>query len=255
MAGETHAVDIGDDDLLPPWSTVFDVIEATDTHDWVLVGGLMVQLHARRAGIPAPRATKDVDLVVDVVANNSGMTSIASALTRIGFEPVVPFSRKEPIYRFQRNREQVDMMVADHLPSQLKPRFMMRPAFAVAAGEQSLRRRDTFVVKSTTRMVTLGAPDVLGALIGKGAASIVDSRDPGRHLDDAAVLLASIESVGELDLTHLSANDRKRLTTIASTLDEAAHPAWLNLSEPQRAKARRNLAAIVTATPLRGHGV
>ena len=254
MAGEEHAIDIGDDDLLPPWSTVFDVIEAIDTDDWVLVGGLMVQLHARRAGIPPPRATKDVDLVVDVAANHSSVTSIASALTRIGFEPVVPVSRKEPIYRFQRNGEQVDVMVADHLPSQLKPRFMMRPAFAVTAGEQSLRRRDTFVVTSTTRKVTLGAPDVLGALIGKGAASIVDSRDPGRHLDDAAVLLASIESIGELDLTHLSANDRKRLTTIANKLDEAAHPAWLNLSEPQHSKARRNLAAIVTATPLRGHG-
>jgi len=249
MAGETHAVDIGDDDLLPPWSTVFDVIEATDTDDWVLVGGLMVQLHARRAGIPPPRATKDVDLVVDVAANHSSVTSIASALTRIGFEPIVPFSRKEPVYRFQRNREQVDMMVADHLPSQLKPRFMMRPAFAVTAGEQSLRRRDTFVVISTTRTVTLGAPDVLGALIGKGAASMVDSRDPGRHLDDAAVLLASIETVGELDLSQLSSNDRKRLTIIATKLGEVAHPAWLNLGEPQRAKGRRNLAAIVTAAP------
>ena len=250
MAGETHAVDIGDDDLLPPWSTVFDVIEATDTDDWVLVGGLMVQLHARRASIPPPRATKDVDVVVDVAANHASMTSIASALTRIGFEPIVPASRKEPIYRFQRDREQVDMMVADHLPSQLKPRFMMRPAFAVTAGEQFLRRRDTFVVTSASRTVALGAPDVLGALIGKGAASVVDSRDPGRHMDDAAVLLASIESVGELDLSHLSANDRKRLLVIARTLGEVAHPAWLNLNEPQRAKARRNLAAIVTAAPL-----
>jgi len=255
MAGETHAVDIGDDDLLPPWSTVFDIIEATDTDDWVLVGGLMVQLHARRAGIPPPRATKDVDLVVDVAANNSGMTIIASALTRIGFEPVIPFSRKEPIYRFQRSRERVDIMVADHLPSQLKPRFMMRPAFAVTAGEQSLRRRERFVVTSTTRTVTLGAPDVLGALIGKGAASIVDSRDPGRHLDDAAVLLASIESVGDLDLTHLSANDRKRLTTIASTLGGVAHPAWLNLNAPQRAKARRNLAALEISVPLTTKGI
>jgi hypothetical protein len=250
MAGETHAVNIGDDDLLPPWSTVFDVIEATDTNDWVLVGGLMVQLHARRANIPPPRATKDVDLVVDVAANSASVTSIAAALRQIGFEPIVPDSRKEPIYRFERGREQVDMMVADHLPAQLKPRFMMRPAFAVTAGEQSLRRRDTFVVTSTTRTVTLGAPDVLGALIGKGAANVVDSRDPGRHLDDAAVLLASIDSVGELDLSHLSANDRKRLVVIASALGGVAHPAWLNLNETQRAKARRNLTALVTAAPL-----
>lgn len=136
MAGGTHQVEIGNDDLLPPWSTVLDVIEATDINEWVLVGGLMVQLHAHRAEIPPPRATKDVDLVVDVAANGAS-----------------------------------DVMVADHLPTRIKPRFMMRPAFAVAAGEQSLRRRDTFVVTSTSRTVTLGAPDVLGALIRKLASA------------------------------------------------------------------------------------
>lgn len=132
MVGDTHTIDIGDDDLLPPWSTVFDVIEATDANNWVLVGGLMVQLHALRANFPPPRATKDVDLVVDVAANSASVTSIATALLRIGFEPVVPANRKEPIYRFQRDAEQVDLMVADHLPARLNPRFG-RDAAAVAA--------------------------------------------------------------------------------------------------------------------------
>jgi hypothetical protein len=250
MAGDTHTVDIGDDDLLPPWSTVFDVIRATDANDWVLVGGLMVQLHARRVNIPPPRATKDVDLVVDVAAKSASVASMAIALKGIGFEPIVPANLKEPIYRFQRDAEQVDLMVADHLPARLTPRFMMRPAFAVTAGEQSLRRRDTFVLTSTTRSVTLGAPDVLGALIGKGAAYIVDSRDPGRHMDDAAVLLASINSVGDLDLSTLNANDRKRLVAVARALRDITHPAWLTLDENQRATARRNLAAIAIAAPL-----
>ena len=250
MAGDTHSVSIGDDDLLPPWSTVFDVIEATDTNDWVLVGGLMVQLHARRANIPPPRATKDVDLVVDVAANSASVALIANGLLQIGFEPVVPASRKEPIYRFQRDAEQVDLMVADHLPAHLKPRFMMRPTFAVTAGEQSLRRRDTFVLTSTTRSVTLSAPDVLGALIGKGAAYIVDARDPRRHLDDAAVVLASIDSVGDLDLPTLSVNDRKRLVAVARALLDITHTAWLTIDDNQRAKARRNLDLLITAAPL-----
>jgi len=250
MAGDTHTVDIGGDDLLPPWSTVFDVIEATDANAWVLVGGLMVQLHALRATIPPPRATKDVDLVVDVAANRASVASVGVALNGIGFEPIVPANRKEPIYRFQRDAEQVDLMVADHLPARFKPRFMMRPAFAVPAGEQSLRRRDTFVLTSTTRSITLGAPDVLGALIGKGAAYMVDSRDPGRHLDDSAVLLASINSVGDLDLSTLNANDRKRLVAVARALRDITHPAWLTLDDNQRTKARRNLEALVSAAPL-----
>lgn len=56
-------VDIGDDELLRPWPTIFAVAEATDTTTWVLVGGLMTQVHARSAGIAPPRTTGDVDVV------------------------------------------------------------------------------------------------------------------------------------------------------------------------------------------------
>ena len=51
MAGQTYEVDLGDDDLLPPWSTVFEVVGATDAETWVLVGGLMVRSYAH---VPCP---------------------------------------------------------------------------------------------------------------------------------------------------------------------------------------------------------
>lgn len=249
MAGQTHAVDIGDDDLLPPWTTVFAVARAIDVSDWVLVGGLMVQLHARRASIPPPRATKDVDLIADVQTNQGSFGSIDSALTGIGFEVAVPDARTSPIYRFTRGEEQVDVMVADHLPSGMKPRLRARPAFAVDVGAQALNRRDTFVVSSTSGTITIAAPDVLGALIGKGAAFMVDQRDRGRHVEDAAVLLASIESIGELDLT-LNANDRKRLRALASELDLTLHPAWLSLGGRDTVRVQRNLALLREAAGL-----
>ncbi len=249
MAGQTHAVDIGDDDLLPPWTTVFEVARAIDVADWVLVGGLMVQLHARRASIPPPRATKDVDLIADVQTNRSSFGSIGSALTSIGFAVTVPDARTEPIYRFTRAEEQVDVMVADHLPSGMKPRLRARPAFVVEGGAQALNRRDTFVIGSTSGTITIDAPDVLGALIGKGAAFMVDQRDRGRHLDDAAVLLASIDSVGDLDLT-LNASDRRRLRAITEALAEDLHPAWLVLHSTQRRRARRSLALLTPAVNL-----
>jgi predicted nucleotidyltransferase len=249
MAGQTHAVDIGDDDLLPPWTTVFEVARAIDVSDWVLVGGLMVQLHARRASIPPPRATKDVDLIADVQTNRSSFGSIGSALTSIGFEVAVPDARTEPIYRFTRGEEQVDVMVADHLPSGMKPRLRARPAFAVDGGAQALNRRDTYVISSTSGTITIDVPDVLGALIGKGAAFMVDQRDRGRHVEDAAVLLASIESVGALDLT-LNANDRKRLRILANDLKDQLHPAWLALREDASSRGRRNLALLDDAARL-----
>ena len=240
MAGQTHSVDIGHDDLLPPWATVFEVARAVDVSDWVLVGGLMVQLHARRASIPPPRATKDVDLIADVQTNRSSFSSIGSALTSIAFEVAVPNARNEPIYRFTRGAEQVDVMVADHLPSGMKPRLRARPAFAVDGGAQALNRRDTFVVSSTSGTVTIDAPDVLGALVGKGAAFMVDQRDRGRHLEDAAVLLASIESVGDLDPT-LNASDRKRLHALVSGLADPSHSGWLALADRDLRRAERNL--------------
>lgn len=245
MAGQTHSVDIGDDDLLPPWTTVFEAARAIDVSDWVLVGGLMVQLHARRASIPPPRATKDVDLIADVQTNRSSYGSIGTALTSIGFDVNVPNARTAPIYRFSRGEEQVDVMVADHLPSGMKPRLRARPAFAMDGGAQALNRRDTFKVSSTSGTITIGAPDVLGALIGKGAAFIVDQRDRGRHLEDAAVLLASIESVGDLDLM-LNASDRKRLRALASELGDDLNPAWLALDGDPRARGQRNLALVLT---------
>lgn len=244
MAGETHTVDIGDDDLLPPWTTVFEVARAIDVSDWVLVGGLMVQLHARRASIPPPRATKDVDLIADVQTNRSSFGSIGSALTSIGFEVAVPDARTEPIYRFVRGEEQVDVMVADHLPSGMKPRLRARPAFAVDGGAQALNRRDTFVVSSTSGTITIGIPDVLGALIGKGAAFMVDQRDRGRHVEDAAVLLASIDSIGALDLT-LNTNDRKRLRALAADLQDGLHSGWLVLDDRARTRGQRNLDLLI----------
>ena len=69
-------------------------------------------------------------------------------------------------------------------------------------------------------------------------------------MDDAAVLLESINSVGDLDLSTLNANDRKRLVAVARALRDITHPAWLTLDENQRATARRNLAAIAIAAPL-----
>jgi len=226
--------------MLPPWTTVFEVARAIDVSDWVLVGGLMVQLHARRASIPPPRATKDVDLIADVLTNRSSFGSIGSALTSIGFEVAVPDARTEPIYRFTRGEEQVDVMVADHLPSGMKPRLRARPAFAVDGGAQALSRRDTFVVSSTSGTITIDAPDVLGALIGKGAAFMVDQRDRGRHVEDAAVLLASIDSIGGLDLT-LNTNDRKRLRALATVLKDGLHSGWLVLDEGARTRGQRNL--------------
>jgi len=123
----------------------------------------MVQLHARRASIAPPRTTRDVDLVADVITNGSSLSTLTGTLGSRGFIATVPDTRNAPVYRHARGEEQVDVMVADHLPSHERPRLQQRPAFSVDGGAQALTRRDTFVVTSITRTVTIGVPDVLGA--------------------------------------------------------------------------------------------
>jgi hypothetical protein len=191
-----------------------------------------------------------VDLIADVLTNHSSLTSIGAALGAVGFEAVVLDSRHSPAYRHARGEEQVDVMVADHVPSGIRPRLRQHPAFSVEGGAQALTRRDTFVVTSASGTITISAPDVLGALVGKGAAFMVDPRDRGRHLEDAAVLLASIDSVGDLDLS-LNATDRKRLRSIVSEMSDALHPAWLALGDSQQSSAQRNLALVIAEGRLR----
>lgn len=124
MAGDPHEIGIGDDDLLPPWATLLDVVAATDINDWILVGGLMVQLHAYRAGIPPSRTTKDVDMVVDVVTAKATIKAVAGQLQAIGFQGVEPLAPKAPAYRYVRGKEQIDLMVPSGLSPKLHPRVM-----------------------------------------------------------------------------------------------------------------------------------
>lgn len=60
MAGGSLTVDMGDDDLLPAFRTVIEVASAGIGGKLTLVGGLMVAVHARRAG---ERGSMNVELV------------------------------------------------------------------------------------------------------------------------------------------------------------------------------------------------
>ena len=65
MAGLELTVDMGADDLLPAWRTVIDVAGTGISENLTLVGGLMVAIHGRRAGVAMRRSTDDMDALVD----------------------------------------------------------------------------------------------------------------------------------------------------------------------------------------------
>ncbi|MGB2951189.1 MAG: hypothetical protein WBG14_00525 [Rhodococcus sp. (in: high G+C Gram-positive bacteria)] len=87
--------------------------------------------------------------------------------------------------------------------------------------------------------VTLRIPDVLGALVLKGAAYIEDTRDRDRHLDDAAVLAcAATDPVG--DRGRMIGSDLRRVTALWNVLQDEGHRSWLATG----GNARRGRAAL-----------
>lgn len=243
MAGRALTVDMVDDDLIPAWQTVIELAAVGIAGRLTLVGGLMVAAHARRAGVLMRRPTDDVDVLVDYLGDRASLTDVRAALASIGF---ALSDDGQHAYRFRHvDGRKVDVMVADHLPSRMQPRLARRPAFPAPSGEQAIRRRDTYrLVFAGGAAAEVGVPDELGALVAKGAAYQVDRRDRDRHLDDVAVLLASIGDVSALDYGSMSRNDRRRIAGVSEQLADERHRAWTSLDPSGRSLARLNLALI-----------
>ncbi|WP_156496146.1 hypothetical protein [Microbacterium sp. T32] len=116
------------------------------------------------------------------------------------------------------------------------------------AGEQAIRRRDTYTLNfHAVGSVVLGVPDELGALVAKGAAYLVDQRDRGRHLDDAAVLLACIADASDLAYDTMSPNDRRRVRAVLEHVGDERHASWANLDLDDRERGQMNAVLIRTA--------
>lgn len=243
MAGCALTVDMIDDDLIPAWQTVIELAAVGIAGRLTLVGGLMVAAHARRAGVLMRRPTDDVDVLVDYLGDRASLTDVRAALASIGF---ALSDDGQHAYRFRHvDGRKVDVMVADHLPSRMQPRLARRSAFPAPSGEQAIRRRDTYrLVFAGGAAAEVGVPDELGALVAKGAAYQVDRRDRDRHLDDVAVLLASIGDVSALDYGSMSRNDRRRIAGVSEQLADERHRAWTSLDPSGRSLARLNLVLI-----------
>ena len=75
MSIGTHEVT----ESIPAWRTVLDMAESAPKGSWMLVGGLMTQVHAGIAG-PVSRATADVDVLVDLLANSRNVNAVIRPL-------------------------------------------------------------------------------------------------------------------------------------------------------------------------------
>jgi hypothetical protein len=75
----------------------------------------MVQLHSAAAGLPISRPTADVDIVLHIETGAATMSAVSAVLHSLGYELEPSIDHNAPAHRFVRSKQQIDVMVADHL--------------------------------------------------------------------------------------------------------------------------------------------
>ena len=225
-------------EAIPAWKTVLDIAEAVPEGSWMLVGGLMTQVHAGLAGFSS-RATTDVDMLVDVLSDSRNIGMVVCSLKSLGFEPQEPGLRGSAFHRMVKGSLVVDVLVADHLSSgkQRAAKVNAWPMMGVPGGAQAIERKVEVEIASETRQATVMMPSLLGALVLKSAAYAADRRNPHRHLEDIA-LLASLMTDHAEALSQLHGSDRKRLRKAAEALADPNEASWLLLPAEQRVKGQ-----------------
>lgn len=188
----------------------------------------MVQLHAARAGLQLTRPTRDVDMVLHIDSGAATFGRVRHDLERLGYVLCKPVG-DGPIHRFVRgtdDTETVDVMVADRLPPEMHPKALRRRVFGLPGGTSALRKTVNCEVNTGELAIVLSIPDVLGALVLKGAAYLEDSRDRERHLDDAEVLACAVtDPVG--DRGRMIGSDRRRIQALWKVLQDLDHRSWI----------------------------
>lgn len=226
----------------PPWPQVVELVGVVSGDRWTLIGGLMVQLHIAHAGLAIQRATTDIDMVLHIETGAITFPDARDALEGLGYEIQLPLAKGNPVHRFTRGNDRVDVMVADHLAPAHVPEVSGHKLFQVPAGTSALRKTvDCTIEREAESSLTFSIPDALGALVLKGAAYKEDSRARDRHLDDAAFLACTVENPSR-EAERLEGSDRGRIQLLSRTLEDASHRSWQLVPEELRGYGRDALA-------------
>lgn len=96
------------------WAGVGTLVELLPER-WVLIGGLMVQLHALEHGITDVRPTRDIDVLGEARPQGT-LDSIDATLRRAGFELIIS-DLDGYAHRYERDALRVDVLA----PEGIKP--------------------------------------------------------------------------------------------------------------------------------------
>lgn len=228
----------------PPWPLAMEVSNLLAPGSWTLVGGLMVRLRAHLHQLPPTRVTDDVDGTLHLEAGRTTFGEAARALNSAGFS-LLP--ETEFAYRFFRSAhgydEVVDVMCSDRISEWKKPRFGGRNLFGIPGATRALRETEIVNLRLADGYTAqFSIPSLRGALVLKGAAYLVDSRDTERHLSDGIMLLACVEDSLAIR-PGLSRASRKRIRALLRGID-ANREVWFEHDPVVRDLALDTLATL-----------
>ena len=219
------------------WSVVAEFSSHLNPMQWALIGGQMVALHLHLAGAVPGRTTIDIDVAADLIAAPDSFRACRAAAAAMDLV-AQPSITGRNLHRFACPAGQIDLMVADHLPSAVTRGFTRPAPVSIAGGQRALDRRIIVEIETEFGRGHVPLPDLVGALVLKARAAIADTRDRERHLTDLAQLASIINDpiglIGALDK-----KERRALRRVDLSHDPTQSP-WLALDE---AKRRRSVDA------------
>jgi len=206
------------------WATLLD-FEETDPPPWVLVGGQMTALHLAEHGVTVHRPTDDGDMVVGVWTRRDALRSTATYLTGAGF---TESSTSDGYgYRFVRGKTTIDVMIPEGLDRQRRypTTASGRPGLQADGGNQALTRAERLPMRVNDRMGYVRRPTLLGSVVAKAHAWIVDSRDRERHAQDLIALADVALRDPRAVLSQARPDDRRAVRNALRTLP-VEHRLW-----------------------------
>lgn len=223
------------------WHALCALADAAGDLPWTIVGGQMVLLHGLEHGRVPPRLSDDIDAAVDVRAAPGATRRLVEILQHLGYRSAGA-TLDGHAYRFSKQAggaaahvdvvvgEGDDLVVDVLVPEALGERadtttVGSATAFPAQGVRQALDRTEVVPVTVNGEQVSwVPRPSLLGAIVAKAVASVVDHQDPERHHQDLAFLCGLVNRPRDL-AEQTTRKDRKRLRRAAQVVPEDS-PMW-----------------------------
>jgi hypothetical protein len=228
--------------MTPPqeegWRVLLDLYEAFPV-GWCIIGGQMVWLLAHEHGVDPIRATEDVDVAVDIRADQQLIMRLCSWLEDREFS-LDGISADSIGHRYVSNAYRGPGKVAFDIlaPENVGERANLTtspPARTVSApgSRDALDAAESLEVILGGRSGHVLRPSLLSAILAKAAATTIPVRgNPERDWIDLAFLLSLIPDPVS-SAAQLTNRQRRKLRAASALLAEG-HPAWRSLGSRAR---------------------